>query len=147
MVSMQSWPWRQACMLPYPVCTRTCINLGPLTIHVTSQHYHSQHKWESVHTCDRRHVTTTIFALLCLDYLCVQWDMTGRRVRVCDERQAKARIRDMTWINTTHAHGCTLNAMDLTTARCTSAWPSHVQGCPKIQGSLKSLQKKCRRGG
>ena len=73
---MQSWPLRQACMLPNPVRTRICIDLGPLTIHVTSQHYHSQHHWETVHTCDRSHVTTTIFAFLCLECPCVQWDMT-----------------------------------------------------------------------
>ena len=94
MISMQSWPWRQACMLPNPVCTRTCIDLGSRTI--TSQHYHSLHQLESVHTCDRSHVITTIFAFLCLKYPCVRWDTMGGRVRVCGKWVTTSRIGDIT---------------------------------------------------
>ena len=95
MLSMQFWSLRQPCMLPNPICTRTCIDLGPLTIDITSQHYHSQHQLESVHTCDQSHVTTTIFAFLYFEYLCAGWDMMGGWVRVCDKWETTSHITAM----------------------------------------------------
>ena len=94
MVSMQSWPWREACMLPTLVCTRTCIDLWPVTIDITSQQYRSQHQLERVRTCDWRHVTTSIFAFMCLEYLCVGWDVMGGRVRPCDKWETTAGLQD-----------------------------------------------------
>ena len=37
---------------------------------MTSLHYHSQHQLERVQTCDLRHVTSPIFAFLCLGFCC-----------------------------------------------------------------------------
>ena len=40
----------------------------------------------TTHSTSRKgytHVTTTIFAFLWIDYVCLQWDMLGCKVRVC----------------------------------------------------------------
>ena len=83
-------------MLPKPVGPRTYMDLGPLHIHITSQHYHGQHQLERVHTCDWRLMTRTIFPFLCLEYLCVGWNVMGGRVRVCHKWETTACLEDIT---------------------------------------------------
>ena len=66
------------------------------------------------------HVTTTICAVLCLDYVCLQWDTLGCRVRVCP------------WLHFEHNGSDDRNMLFRIS---------------KIQGSLQSLQTIWRWGG